>query len=62
MSLFESLVSVAVKKVNMVNSFEFVKNNPPNEIGVYIMKLNGKVMYVGIAYRELRRTWYPRPS
>ncbi|SDN85683.1 GIY-YIG nuclease family protein [Bacillus sp. OK048] len=49
MSLFKSLVSAAVKQVNKVNSFEFVKNNAPNEIGVYIMKLNGKVMYVGRA-------------
>ena len=49
LSLFKTLVSAAVKQVNKVNSFEIVKNNAPNEIGVYIMKLNGKVMYVGRA-------------
>lgn len=50
MSLFKSIVSAAVKQVSSkVNSFEVVKNMAPNEIGVYIMKLNGKVMYVGRA-------------
>jgi len=38
-----------MKTINSTNSFKNVKDRAPNQIGVYIMSHNGKVMYVGRA-------------
>lgn len=34
------------------SSFEYVKDHAPNQVGVYIMKYKGKVMYVGRAIED----------
>lgn len=56
MGLFKSLVkgalNVAGGVVKNINSFENVKDRAPNQIGVYIMSLNGKVKYVGRAIED----------
>lgn len=56
MSLFKSLVkgviNIAGDVAKNVNSFESVKDRAPNQVGVYIMSLNGKVMYVGRAIED----------
>lgn len=53
MSIFKKFVKGAAnlggKALKDLNSFEKVKDQAPNQIGVYIMRLNGKVMYVGRA-------------
>lgn len=38
--------------VSKANSFQVVKEVAPNQIGVYIMSLKGKVMYVGRAIED----------
>lgn len=56
MSLFKSLVkgvmNIAGDAVKSMNSFENVKDRAPNQVGVYIMSLKGKVMYVGRAIED----------
>lgn len=56
MSFFRSLAKGVLNKANEfannANSFESVKDRAPNQIGVYIMKLKGKVMYVGRAIED----------
>ncbi len=52
MSFLKGLVNAVSKSVNSFNSFEAVKDSAPNQIGVYIMRYHGKVMYVGRAIED----------
>jgi excinuclease UvrABC nuclease subunit len=56
MSFFKKMLSSAGKMageaISSVNSFESVKDRAPNQIGIYLMSLNGKVMYVGRAIED----------
>lgn len=56
MSFFKKLMNnvgkVAGSAINTMSSFENVKDRAPNQIGVYLMSLNGKVMYVGRAIED----------
>ncbi|MGN4946730.1 GIY-YIG nuclease family protein [Bacillus cereus group sp. MYBK104-1] len=47
--LDKGIIKVTGDTFNKMNSFEMVKDRVPNQIGVYIMSLKGKVMYVGRA-------------
>lgn len=47
--LDKGIIKVTGDMFNKMNSFEMVKDRVPNQIGVYIMSLKGKVMYVGRA-------------
>ena len=48
----KGIIKVAGDTVNKMNSFEMVKDRAPNQIGVYIMSLQRKVMYVGRAIED----------
>lgn len=52
MGLFGDMAKGIIKAAAKGNSFEAVKEQAPNEIGVYIMKYQGKVMYVGRAIED----------
>lgn len=52
MGFFDSVLGLVVSASNKFNSFESVKDRAPNEIGVYLMKHKGKVMYVGRAIED----------
>jgi excinuclease UvrABC nuclease subunit len=56
MSFFKKMLSnagkMASEAINSANSFENVKDRAPNQIGIYLMSLNGKVMYVGRAIED----------
>jgi excinuclease UvrABC nuclease subunit len=41
-----------IKTMVKTNSFETVKDLAPNQIGVYIMSYQGKVMYIGRAIED----------
>jgi len=49
MSILKKISKKAGSLIKSTTSFKVVKNIAPNQIGVYLMKLNGKVMYVGRA-------------
>ncbi|WP_130859705.1 GIY-YIG nuclease family protein [Gracilibacillus phocaeensis] len=59
MGILSSVAKGITKISRKVTSFEVVKNIAPNEVGVYIMSLNGKVMYVGRAI-ENRQNQTPK--
>ncbi|MGL4335973.1 MAG: hypothetical protein ACRCST_03690 [Turicibacter sp.] len=44
------------KIIRKMNSFEYVKDHAPNKVGVYVMNLNGKVMFVGRGCEEATKT------
>lgn len=48
MGLFDLISNVLTSAIKWGN-FESIKESAPNQIGVYIMSYNGKVMYVGRA-------------
>ncbi len=52
MSILKNLVKEAAQLTGSMNSFEAVKDRAPNQIGVYIMRYRGKVMYVGRAIED----------
>lgn len=52
MGFFGDIVKGVTKSALRVNSFEFVKDRAPNQIGVYIMSFGGRVMYVGRAIED----------
>lgn len=47
--MFKKIVKNVGSLLNKTSSFRAVKEIAPNKIGVYLMSLNGKVMYVGRA-------------
>lgn len=52
MIFFKKIRSGNIKTVNKSSSFEFLKDNAPNQIGVYVMRLNGEIKYVGCAIED----------
>ena len=52
MGLFSSLVKSVTSVASNISSFENVKDRAPNQVGVYIMNYNGRVMYVGRAIED----------
>lgn len=49
MGFFDSISTVLTSAASSSANFEAVKDSAPNQIGVYVMSLNGTVMYVGRA-------------
>lgn len=52
MSLLGKLGTFAQSLASSATSFEKVKDMAPNQVGVYIMRYQGKVMYVGRAIED----------
>lgn len=52
MGFFEKIASGLSQAVDKSTRFQVVKETAPNEIGVYVMYLHGKVKYVGRAIVE----------
>ena len=52
MGFLDSLTKMAGAAVNKATSFEFIKDKAPNQIGVYLMKHEGRVKYVGRAIED----------
>jgi len=52
MGFLDSLTKIAGAAVNKATSFEFFKDKAPNQIGVYLMKHEGRVKYVGRAIED----------
>ena len=45
MGFLDGLVKVVSSAIDNANSFEAIKDRAPNQVGVYIMSYNGKIMY-----------------
>jgi excinuclease UvrABC nuclease subunit len=52
MGFLDAFTKMAGSAINKANSFEFVKDKAPNQVGVYLMKHEGKVKYVGRAIED----------
>ena len=52
MGFLDGLVKVVSSAIDNANSFEAIKDRAPNQVGVYIMSYNGKIMYVGRAIED----------
>ena len=52
MGFFDGLLKTVTKAAGNFNSFEYVKDHAPNQVGVYIMTYESRVMYVGRAIED----------
>lgn len=53
MIYFKKIRSGNIKTINKSSTFKFLKNNAPNQIGVYVTRLNEEIKVVGCAIEDI---------